>query len=124
MPVIRAGQRPIPEGFVPGGALLVARGSATGLDIATRAAAALHNGQVPPWLEVAGLVVVAAAPGKPHQLIRQRVRLVGGWMPQVWRVPWVPELIYTDVDLVKYCRPYKAAIPASLFRLQSMGRTQ
>jgi hypothetical protein len=110
------------QGFPPGGVLLVTRESATGLSTATKAAASVQRGNVPDWLEVLGLVVVAAGPARPPKLVRERLDLVAGWMPKVWRIPWVPELLAIDLEHIRYCAPFKAAVPKSLYALQDLGR--
>lgn len=112
------------QGVPPGGVLLVVRETAAGLATASRAAEVVKKGaEVPPWLTVLGLVVVAAGPGRPARLIRERLLLVSGWFPQTWRVPWLNELLAIDVDQVRYCAPLKAAIPSSLYKLQDLERT-
>ena len=122
LPVVNRARSVESQGFSPGGVLLVTRESATGLATATKAAAAVQNEKVPDWLEVLGLVVVAASPARPAKLVRERLDLVAGWFPQVWRIPWVPELLAIDVEHIRYCAPFKAAVPKSLYALQDLGR--
>jgi hypothetical protein len=117
----KPGLRPAP-GPPPGGLLLVVRETAAALTMATKATAAVQQGRVPDWLQVLGLVVVAAGPGKPAKIVRERLELAKGWMPEVWRVPWVPELLAIDAHQVKDCTPFTAAIPPRLFALQELRR--
>jgi hypothetical protein len=104
------------------GVLIVCRASATGLRAAAHVATAVQRREVPAGLEVAGLVVVAAQPGREPKIIRERAQLVGGWFPAVWQVPWVSEVIATEREQLRYCKPFKAAIPAALFHINDRGR--
>jgi len=122
LPPVSGVRSPDAQGVPPGGVLLVARETASGLDTASRAAASVQRNRVPDWLYVLGLVVVAASPNRPARLVRERMQLVPGWFPQLWYVPWVPELLAIDVNQVRYCGPFKAAIPPSLYKLQQLER--
>ncbi|MFD8242382.1 DUF6668 family protein [Streptomyces albidoflavus] len=66
--------------------VLVARSSASGLAAAQMAAAQWASGAVP--VDLLGLAVVADAPGRLPGPLRDLVRLVGGGVPHLWRVPW------------------------------------
>ncbi|BAL86496.1 hypothetical protein AMIS_12760 [Actinoplanes missouriensis 431] len=121
-PAAETRQSPAGEDLPIGGLLLVVRETAAGLKVATKAAEAVQRGQIPDWLQVLGMVVVAAGPGRPARLVRERTALVGGWMPEVWRVPWVPELLALDTHQVRDCKPFQAAIPTSLYELQELRR--
>jgi hypothetical protein len=111
------------QGLPPGGVLLVVRETAAGLAAASGAAEVVANGkEIPAWLTMLGLVVVAAGPGRPARLVRERLPLVSGWFPRTWCVPWIAELLALDVDQVRYCTPLKAAIPPSLYKLQDLER--
>jgi hypothetical protein len=122
LPTVQPRRSPATQGLPPGGLLLVVRETAAALTVATKAAEAVQRGQTPDWLQVLGMIVVAAGPGRPAKIVRERTALVGGWMPQIWRVPWVPELLAIDTDQVRYCKPFKAAIPKSLYELQELRR--
>lgn len=50
------------------------------------AAAQWASGAVP--VDLLGLAVVADAPGRLPGPLRDLVRLVGGGVPHLWRVPW------------------------------------
>lgn len=54
-----------------------------------------------PWLmpsdiQLVGLVAVAASPRRPPRLAGERLGLLAGWIPQMWRVGWVDALLATD----------------------------
>lgn len=66
--------------------VVVTRGHHGGLVAAQRWAAARPAGTV----AVAGLVVVADAPGRTPRPLEILGRLVIGGYPQTWRIPWVP----------------------------------
>lgn len=73
----------MPDDGVP--VVLVARGSVAGIDAAKRILAA-HAAAV------ACVLVVPAAPGRPHRTIRNELRVLGGAAPLV-HAPWVPALL-------------------------------
>lgn len=105
------------------GVLFVCRASTSGLIAASHAGTALQRGQVPPGMHVAGLIIVAAQPGRWPKIVRERAELVGGWFPKVWRVPWVPEVIAMSPQEVRGSKIYSSAIPADLFTINDRGRT-
>lgn len=71
--------------------VLVARRTAYGLEWARDAARQHASGGAPEGLSLAGLVVVADAPGRTPARVKQFLGLVAGAFPQVWEVPWVEE---------------------------------
>lgn len=71
--------------------VLVARQNAHGLDAAARAARDWAAGSHP-GIDLLGLVVVAAAPGKVPKNLRARTRIVAGGVPRTWMVPWIESL--------------------------------
>ncbi len=66
----------------------VCRSHATGLEAAQRWAAAQA---LTPTVVLAGLVVVADAPGRLPRSLETVIRLVTGGYPRVWRLPWIEE---------------------------------
>lgn len=68
--------------------VLVARSNIPGLRAAQRAATEWASGSVP-GIRVAGLIVMADAPGRLPKEIRDFSRIVGGGVPHLWHVPWV-----------------------------------
>ena len=75
------------EGLV----VVVARRTAYGLEWARDAARQSASGEVPPGVLLAGLAVVADAPGRTPRRIARFLDLVGAAYPRVWEVPWVEE---------------------------------
>lgn len=51
---------------------------------------------MPPGIQVTGIVAVAASPRRPPRLATDRLRLLSGWVPRVWRVGWVDALLAAD----------------------------
>jgi hypothetical protein len=115
---VDAGWRRLPDTRQPAGLLLVARLSAWGMKSATVAVERCISAWLPttyPQLRLLGLVVVAAAPGKPPKLARERLELISGWVRTVgavYTVPWVSEALGTD-DIAN-CEPLRRAIPGDL----------
>lgn len=68
--------------------VLVARSNMQGLRAAQRAATEWASGSLPN-IQVAGLVVIADAPGRPPKEIRDFTHIVGGGVPHMWHVPWI-----------------------------------
>lgn len=68
--------------------VLVARSNIPGLR-AARLAATEWASRSLPTIQVAGLVVMADAPGRLPKEIRDVSRVVGGGVPHVWHFPWV-----------------------------------
>jgi hypothetical protein len=101
----------------PAGLLLVARISALGLKEATAAAETCVSPRLPQDLVLLGLVAVAAAPGRPSKIARERLDLVAGWVRNVYRMPWVPEALATDKDQIPSCEALRRAVPAELHDL-------
>lgn len=67
---------------------LVARSNIPGLRAARLAATEWASGSLP-GIHVAGLVVMADAPGRLPKEIRDFARVVGGGVPHMWHFPWV-----------------------------------
>jgi hypothetical protein len=106
------------------GVLIVCRASSAGLVAASHIGTAVQRRQVPPGMHVLGLIIVAAQPGRWPRIVRERAALVGGWFPQAWRVPWVPEVIAMTTQEVRHSKAYQSAIPAELFTINDRGRTK
>ena len=87
--------------------VLVARSNIPGLR-AARLAATEWASRSLPGIQVAGLVVMADAPGRLPKEIRDFSRVVGGGVPHVWHFPWVDAWRYghdvTPEDLPKEAR--------------------
>lgn len=71
--------------------VVVARRTAYGLEWARDAARQHASGCAPAGVELAGLVVVADAPGRVPKRLAAFLDLVCGAYPRVWEVPWVEE---------------------------------
>jgi uncharacterized protein DUF6668 len=67
--------------------VLVARTHAHGLRAAQLAATEWASGSVA--VHVAGLVLIADAPGRLPRVLKDFSDLVAGGVPRVWRLPWV-----------------------------------
>lgn len=74
-------------GFV----VVVARSHAFGLEWARDAARQHASGCAPKGVALAGLVVVADAPGRAPSRVAKFLDLVAAAYPRVWEVPWVEE---------------------------------
>ena len=68
--------------------VLVARSNIPSLRAARLAATEWASGSLP-GIHVAGLVVMADAPGRLPKEIRDFARVVGGGVPHMWHFPWV-----------------------------------
>ena len=68
--------------------VLVARSNIPGLR-AARLAATEWASRSLPAIQIAGLVVMADAPGRLPKEIRDFARVVGGGVPHMWHFPWV-----------------------------------
>lgn len=69
--------------------LLVCRSHAAGLRAAQLAAIEYGSDALPGTL--AGLVVLADAPGRLPKVLQDQIRLVAGAVPHTWQLPWVEE---------------------------------
>jgi hypothetical protein len=74
--------------------VLLARQTHRGLEAARRAAQDWASGRHPEVV-LAGLVIVAAAPGKTPKPLAVATRVVSGGVPSTWVVPWIEELRLT-----------------------------
>lgn len=52
---------------------------------------------IPPQL--LGVAAVAASPRRPPKLAADRLRMLAGWVPAIWRIGWVDALLGTDEPL-------------------------
>ncbi|MCB5291480.1 hypothetical protein BJQ90_00906 [Arthrobacter sp. SO3] len=86
----RAAEHHWPQTAAGSTVVLVARSNMHGLRAAQRAATEWASGSLP-GIRVAGLVVMADAPGRLPKEIREFARVVGGGVPHLWNVPWVEE---------------------------------
>lgn len=86
---------PAPEAGAPAPVVvLVARQDHAGLEAARSAAQDWAAGGHPEVV-LAGLVVIAAAPGKTPRVLRGRTRVTAGGVPRTWTVPWIDDLHLT-----------------------------
>ena len=76
---------------------LVARTHHSGLTTAQNAIREWASGSIP--IELAGLVLVADAPGRLPKPLRALADLVAGGVSEVWRVPWIDAWRLGDVTL-------------------------
>ncbi|UYY83707.1 hypothetical protein OIT41_20820 (plasmid) [Arthrobacter sp. YA7-1] len=68
--------------------VLVARSNISGLRAAQLAATEWASGTVP-GIRVAGLAILADAPGRLPKEIREFAQIVGGGVPHLWHFPWI-----------------------------------
>lgn len=76
--------------------VLVCRATASGTWAAT---GAIEHGRRPGMsglYKVLGLVAVAASPRRPPRIATERLQLLRGWTPEVWRIGWVDALLAAD----------------------------
>ncbi|WP_432832718.1 hypothetical protein [Dactylosporangium sp. CA-092794] len=85
-----------PPGWPPAQVVLVCRATALGVLAATAAVEQWRRGAAPPGTRVLGVVVVAASARRPPRRALERVRLLAGWVPALWRVRWVEEYLAAD----------------------------
>ena len=84
----RAAEHHWPQAAAGAVVVLVARSNIHGLRAAQRAATEWASGSLP-GIQLAGLVVVADAPGRLPKELRDFARVVGGGVPHLWHVPWI-----------------------------------
>lgn len=107
--------------------VLVARTSVSGLDSARKAARQHASGftdeefAAPPRL--AGLVLVADAPGKLPKPLAQRIQLVEGAFARVWHVPWLEEWRLADRDAELPAPPILSDFTTEMQQLASSPST-
>jgi hypothetical protein len=77
--------------------ILVCRATARGTWAATGAVEQWHSGNISPNIHLAGLVTIPASAQRPPRIAMERLRLLAGWVPTLWRVGWVEEYLATDV---------------------------
>jgi len=75
----------------PTGVVVVCRSTVSGLHAARDAAIQHASGRAPAGVVLAGLVVVADAPGRLPAALRALRATVGGTFPCRWDVPWLAE---------------------------------
>ncbi|MEC5152623.1 DUF6668 family protein [Cryobacterium sp. GrIS_2_6] len=69
--------------------VLVARTNYSGLTAAQRAATEWAANTLGNSVQLAGLVLVADAPGRRPKALRDLEQLIAGGVPRVWHLPWV-----------------------------------
>lgn len=106
--------------------VLVARSNVSGLRAAQLAATEWASGTVP-GIRVAGLAVLADAPGRLPKEIREFARVVGGGVPHLWHFPWIeawrfshdvpsdqlPKEVRTVLDQVRIAATTTASLPTN-----------
>jgi len=93
---LTAGSRPAQHGWpIPDTAgtvhrvVLVARTNSGGLTAAQRAATEWASGALGDGVQLAGLVLIADAPGRLPKPLRDLQQVISGGVPRVWTLPWV-----------------------------------
>ncbi|MFC4066729.1 DUF6668 family protein [Actinoplanes subglobosus] len=76
--------------------VLVARASAAGMRAAE---AVVEQCRRTAGTDVMGLVVVDASPKRPPRIVTERLQLIRGWLPAIWRVGWVETFLAADDPL-------------------------
>ncbi|TDB80178.1 hypothetical protein E1182_09925 [Micromonospora sp. KC721] len=76
--------------------VLVCRASASGTWAATGAVEQWRRPGMSSLMKVLGVVAVAASPRRPPRIATERLQLLAGWVPHVWRVGWVDALLAAD----------------------------
>jgi hypothetical protein len=82
---------PVPADQFTAGVVVVARGSAYGLEWARDVARQHAAGAAPAGVRLLGLAVVADAPGRRPAALRRLLTLVSGGYPRTWPVDWVEQ---------------------------------
>lgn len=90
-------------------ALVVCRSSVRGLRAAQRAVLDWAGGEIP--VSLAGVVIVADAPGRLPRACRDLERLLSGMVPAVFHVPWI-EAFRTSEDVPQI------SVPRSVVRIE------
>ena len=88
--------------------VLVARTHQSGLTTAQNAIREWASGSIP--IELAGLVLVADAPGRLPKSLRALADLVAGGVSEVWRVPWIDTWRLGDITLDRAPSPVRKLI--------------
>jgi hypothetical protein len=76
--------------------VLVCRASAAGTWAASGAIEQWRRRAAPTHVRVRGVVAVAASPRKPPKIAAERLQLLAGWVPSLWRVGWQEVLLAAD----------------------------
>ncbi|MFV2021725.1 hypothetical protein [Micromonospora sp. LOL_023] len=76
--------------------VLVCRASAAGTWAATGAIEQWRRPGLANVMTLHGLVAVDASPRRPPRIATDRLRLLRGWAPHVWRVGWIDALLAAD----------------------------
>jgi hypothetical protein len=76
--------------------ILVFRASATGTWAATGAVEQWRRRSAPVNARVRGIVAVAASARRPPKIVDERLQLLKGWVPNLWKVGWQEVLLAAD----------------------------
>ncbi|NQX37102.1 DUF6668 family protein [Herbiconiux sp. VKM Ac-2851] len=102
---LAAGSRPAghawPIPITPGTmhrVVLVARSNYAGISAARLAATEWASSALSDGIDLAGLVVIADAPGRIPKPLRDFERIVAGGVPHMWRLPWIDAWRVGPVD--------------------------
>jgi hypothetical protein len=78
-----------PTGDLVHRVVLVARSNFAGLTAAQKAATEWASHALGDSVQLAGLVLIADAPGRRPKLLRDMEQVIAGGVPRVWDLPWV-----------------------------------
>jgi hypothetical protein len=93
--------------------VLVARASAAGTWAAAGAVDQWRN-RLAGGVRVLGLVLVDASPRRAPKIVADRLQLLGGWVPQLWRVGWQDALLAVEDPRAIGMPPDVQAVQAAL----------
>ena len=83
---------PMPQAHV----VLVCRASASGTWAATGAVEQWRRSGMSSVIRLHGVVAVDASPRRAPRMASERLHLLKGWVPTLWRVGWVDALLAAD----------------------------
>jgi hypothetical protein len=76
--------------------VLVCRETARGTWAATGAVEQWRSGNIPGHTRLAGIVAIPASHRRSPRVALERLQLLAGWVPALWRLRWVEEYLATD----------------------------
>lgn len=89
-----------PDTPLPAVCVLTARTSAPGLLAAQAALRQWAAGDTP--VELAGLVLLADAPGALPRPLRELATLIAGGAPRCWSIPWIERWRYGELHITRH----------------------
>jgi hypothetical protein len=108
------------QGWPTAHVVLVCRATASGTWAATGAVDQFKRRATPVGVQLVGVVAVAGSARKPPRLAAERLQLLGGWVPAVWRVGWVEEYLAADHPLDLGVPPDVAALRHAVIRAMNL----